>query len=140
MRYEYPAEIQQDEGSFWLVTFPDVPEAATDARDRGQALAGATGALSAGLAGYMHARRPLPEPSPAAGRPVVAVPGIVAAKLALYEAMRERGMFTAGELAEVLGKSPTAARRLMDPDHSSKWENIEDALARLGHRLIIEAA
>lgn len=68
------------------------------------------------------------------------MPGLVAAKLALYEAMRERGMFTAGELAEVLGKSPTAARRLMDPDYRSKWENIEDALARLGHRLIIEAA
>ncbi len=140
MRYEYPAEVQQDTGGFYLVTIPDVPEAATDADDRAEALADAAGALSAALAGYVHARRPLPSPSAAAGRPLVAVPGLVAAKLALYEAMRERGMFTATELAEVLGKSPTAARRLMDPDYSSKWESVEEALAVLGHHLVIEAA
>ena len=140
MRYEYPAEIQFDEAGFYLVAIPDVPEAATDARDLESALADAAGALSAALAGYVHARRPLPVPSAANGRSVVAVPGLVAAKLALYEAMRERGMFTARELAEVLGKSPTAARRLMDPDHSSKWESVEQALAALGQRLVVEAA
>lgn len=140
MRYEYPAELQQDESGFYLVTIPDVPEAATDARDRTEAMADAPGALSAALAGYVHAKRPLPTPSSAAGRPLVAVPGLVAAKLALYEAMRERGMFTARELADVLDKSPTAARRLMDPDYSSKWESVEEALSALGHRLVIEAA
>lgn len=140
MRYEYPAEIRQDEAGFHLVTIPDVPEAATDARDRAEALHDAADALSAALAGYVHARRPLPEPSPAAGRPMIAVPGLVAAKLALYEAMREQGMFTARELAEMIGKSPTAARRLMDPDYSSKWENLEEAIEALGHHLIIEAA
>ena len=140
MRYEYPAEVIQDEAGFYLVTVPDVPEAATDAPDREEALADAADALSAALAGYVHAKRPLPSPSPASDRPMVAVPGLVAAKLALYEAMRERGMFTARELAEVLGKSPTAARRLMDPDYSSKWEAVEEALAALGHHLVIEAA
>jgi len=140
MRYEYAAEIVQDEAGYSLVTFPDVPEAATDAPDRDEALADAADALSAALAGYVHAKRPLPAPSAPAGRPLVAVPGLVAAKLALYEAMRERGMFTARELAEALGKSPTAARRLMDPDYSSKWENIEEALNALGHHLVIEAA
>lgn len=140
MRYEYPAEIDQDEAGYYLVTFPDVPEAGTDGRDRAEALAEAADALSAALAGYVHGKRPLPAPSRPAGRPLVAVPGLVAAKLALYEAMRERGMFTARELAEVLGKSPTAARRLMDPDHNSRWEAVEEALAVLGHRLVVEAA
>lgn len=140
MRYEYPVQIERDEAGGYLVTAPDVPEAATDATDRETALADAPGALSAALAGYVHARRPLPAPSSPGDRPLVAVPGLVAAKLALYEAMRERGMFTARELAEVLGKSPTAARRLMDPDHSSRWESIEEALAALGHHLVVEAA
>ena len=140
MRYEYPANVEVDEDGFHLVTFPDVPEAATDARDRRQAVTEAGDALSAALAGYVHARRPLPQPSPCTGAIRVAVPGLVAAKLALYEAMREQGMFTAGELAAAIGKSPTAARRLMDPDHSSKWEAIEHALAKLGHHLVIEAA
>jgi len=140
MRYEYPAQIESDEAGYWLVTIPDVPEAATDATTQAEALAEAPGALSAALAGYVHAKRPLPAPSPAEDRPMIAVPGLVAAKLALYEAMRERGMFTAAELAAVIGKSPTAARRLMDPDHSSKWESVEDALAALGHHLVVEAA
>ncbi len=140
MRYEYPAEIERDEQGYYLVSIPDVPEAATDASDRETALAEAPGALSAALAGYVHQRRPLPVPSPPNARPLIAVPGLVAAKLALYEAMRERGMFTARELAEWLGKSPTAARRLMDPDYSSKWESVEEALAAFGHHLVIEAA
>ncbi len=140
MRYEYPAQIESDEAGYWLVTIPDVPEAATDATTQAEALTEAPGALSAALAGYVHAKRPLPAPSPAEDRPMIAVPGLVAAKLALYEAMRERGMFTAAELAAVIGKSPTAARRLMDPDHSSKWESVEDALAALGHHLVVEAA
>jgi antitoxin HicB len=140
MRYEYPAEIDRDEAGHYLVSIPDVPEAVTDAIDREEALADAAGALSAALAGYVHKRCPLPVPSPAGGRPMVAVPGLVAAKLALYEAMRERGMFTARELAHALGKSQTAARRLMDPDYSSKWESVEEALATLGHHLVIEAA
>lgn len=140
MRYEYPAEIHPDEAGYWLVTIPDVPEAATDAATRAEALIDAPGALSAALAGYVQAKRPLPAPSPAEGRPMIAVPGLVAAKLALYEAMRERGLFTATELAAVIGKSPTAARRLMDLDHSSKWESVEEALATLGHHLVVEAA
>lgn len=140
MRYEYPVQIERDEAGWYLVIVPDVPEAATDAADHETALADAPGALSAALAGYVHARRPLPVPTPPGGRSLVAVPGLVAAKLALYEAMRERGMFTPRELAEVLGKSTTAARRLMDPDYSSRWESIEQALAALGHHLVVEAA
>jgi len=30
--FEYPARVEQDEAGFYLVTFPDFPEAATDAR------------------------------------------------------------------------------------------------------------
>ena len=141
MRYAYPAEIEQDEAGFYLLTFPDVPEAATDSRNQEEALTEASGALAAALAGYVHARRPLPAPSRIENHHhIVPVPGLVAAKLALYEAMRERGMFSPAQLAEIIGKSPTAAARLMDPDHSSKWEGVEAALAALGHQVVIEAA
>lgn len=139
MRFAYPVEVVQDEAGYFTVTFPDVPEAMTDAADERQALVSAADALGVALAGYVHAGRALPSPSAAKGRPRVAVPGLVAAKLALCEAIRAEGI-TQTELARRLGKTENTVRRLLDPDHASRWENIEAALAVLGHQLIIEAA
>ena len=139
MRFIYPAEIEQDEAGYFVVTFPDVPEAVTDARERTEALAEAADALAVALAGYVHAGRSLPRPSAAHGRQKVAVPGLVAAKLALWEALRAEGI-SQTELARRLGKTENTVRRLLDPDHSSRWENIEAALAALGRQIVVEAA
>lgn len=141
MRYVYPAIVHDaDERGFHLVTFPDVPEAGTDARSQEEALNEAPDALAAALAGYVHARRAIPSPSPVGvGRVPVAVPPLVAAKLALYETMREQRVSNS-ELARRLGKTENAVRRLVDPDHSSRIEGIEAALTALGRRLIVEAA
>ena len=43
--FEYPANIKQDSAGFYLVTFPDFPEAATDARSRDVALSEAIDCL-----------------------------------------------------------------------------------------------
>ena len=140
MKFTYPANIEQDEAGHYLVTFPDVPEAMTDAREKHAAVAAASDALAAALAGYVHRNKPLPRPSAVAKRRLkVAVPGLVAAKLALYDAVRTQGISNS-ELARRLGKTENAVRRLLDPDHSSKWENVEAALIELGHKLIVEAA
>jgi hypothetical protein len=40
--FEYPARVEQDSAGFYLVTFPDFPEAATDGRSLSEALAEAT--------------------------------------------------------------------------------------------------
>ena len=48
-RFEYPAKVEQAEAGFYLVTFPDFPEAATDCRQheknshRGDRLSGGSG-------------------------------------------------------------------------------------------------
>jgi antitoxin HicB len=58
----------------------------------------------------------------------------VAAKLALYEAMRAQDV-SAADLAARLGLAETAVRRLLDLDHRSHIDQVEAALRCLGKRL-----
>ncbi|MDN5870904.1 MAG: hypothetical protein L0H73_09340 [Nitrococcus sp.] len=53
--------------------------------------------------------------------------------------MREQSV-TNVALAERLGVSETIVRRLVHPDHRSKIKRVEQALAALGKRLVVEAA
>lgn len=135
MQYLYPAIIEQDEAGYWLVTFPDVPEAGTDAETREEALAEATDALLAALGGYVNQRRPIPAPSTVAQRQHgVALPVLASAKLALYEAMRNQKINNT-QLAARLGVSETVVRRMIDLDHNTRIDHLERALALLGKRL-----
>ncbi len=140
MRYIFPAKFKQDKSHRWLVSFPDVPEAVTDGANRDQALSEAADALGAALAGYVHGRADIPSPSPLKrGQVPVCVPPLVAAKLALFQAMREQGV-TNVELAKRLGITEAVVRRLVNPDHQSKIDRIDAALNALGKHLIVEAA
>ena len=136
--FRYPALVETDAAGFYVATFPDVPEAGTDAPTREEALDEAVDALIAGLGGYVSAKRPIPKPSRLRlGQVLISTPALVAAKLALYEAMRETGMSNVG-LGRRLGISEGAVRRLLDLDHRSHIGQVEDALRALGHRLIVE--
>ena len=61
------------------------------------------------------------------------LPPPVAAKLALYEAMREQNV-SGEELAARLGMAEAAVRRLLDLDHRSHIDQVEAALRCLGKR------
>lgn len=140
MRYAYAVELVPEPDGGYVVHCPDVPEALTQGETREEALAEAADALAAALAGYVAARQPVPEPNRVPdGSEVVALPALTAAKLALYTAMREQGISNVA-LARRLGVTEAAARRLVDPDHSSRIEGVERALAALGRRLVVEAA
>ncbi len=65
------------------------------------------------------------------------MPSLPAAKLALYQAMREAGL-TNVALGRCLKVSEAAVRRLIDLDHRSHIGQIEGALAALGKRLVVE--
>lgn len=85
MRYAYPCVLTAEEGGGFSVSFPDVPEAITCGEDRAEALAMAEDALAAALGACVQYREEVPAPSAAApGQELVAVPPVVAAKLALY--------------------------------------------------------
>lgn len=137
MRYAYPFTVTQD-GEFWITRCPDVRGAATDSRDRAEAISELSDALIAALGGHIELGHPIPAPGP------VRVPGqivtlspLVAAKLALYEAMRQRGVNNC-ELARQLGLQENAVRRLLDLDHRSHIDSVQAALALLGRRLVVE--
>ena len=65
------------------------------------------------------------------------VTALVAAKLALRSAMQEQGISNV-RLAEKLGVSESAVRRLVNPDHLSRLDGVADALQVLGRRLVVE--
>ncbi len=87
MLYAYPyAMAAEPEGGFSIL-FPDVPEAISQGDTEEEVRVMAEDALVAALSFYTDASEPLPHPSPADGRPLAYVPSLVAAKLALHDAM-----------------------------------------------------
>jgi len=138
-RYSYPATpAEQEDGSF-LVSFTDIPEALTEGETLDETAAEARDALTAALAGYVHARQDIPAPSSATpGQTLIHLPPLVAAKLALYESMRHQGVSNVG-LARRLGIAENAVRRLIDPDHRSHIGQVEKALDALNVQLVVEA-
>ena len=138
MIYAYPCQLTPDEDGGFVATFPDVPEAITDGNDRAEALAMAEDALATALAGYVHEKWEIPTPSePVDGQVSVPVPSVVAAKLALYSAMRAQRI-TKVELAERLGVTESAVRKLANPDHRSHMSQVQRALREVGRRLKVE--
>lgn len=135
--YSYPASVARDAAGFYLVTFPDFPEAATDGRSRKEALLEAADALEEAIAGRINRGDPIPQPSaPKARQSLVAVPAQMAVKAALYTAVKEAGIRNI-ELAKRLRADEKEVRRLLDPHHRSKLPRLEAALEALGKKLVI---
>ncbi len=138
MIYAYPCQLTPDEDGGFVATFPDVPEAITGGDDQAEALAMAEDALATALAGYVHEKWEIPTPSePVDGQFSLPVPSVVAAKLALYSAMRAQRI-TKVELAERLGVTESAVRKLTNPDHRSHMSQVQRALREVGRRLKVE--
>lgn len=131
-RYTYPVILEPDEGTV-LVTCPDIPSVVTFGDDEAAALHYAVDAITVALDSLMERGEPIPTPSSADGRPVVRLPILTAAKLGLYEAMREMKVSQA-ELARRLGVDPRQVRRMLDLTHRGRFEDIEAALEALGFR------
>ena len=135
MRYVYPAELEPEpDGSAVNLWFPDVPGARTWGDDQAEALALAEDCLVTALYGCVRYGEPIPRPDPARGRPLIAVPPLVAAKLALYTAMREQGIDEA-DLAERLGVSEKVVQSMLHPKRRTHIAHLERALTQLGVQL-----
>ena len=138
MIYAYPCVLTPVDDESLVATFPDVPEAITGGASRSEALAQAEDALATALAGYVHEKWDIPSPSEAvAGHELVAVPAVIAAKLALYSAMRAQRI-TKVELASRLGISESAVRKLANPDHRSHVGQVQRALRAVGRTIKVE--
>lgn len=137
MRFSYPLELDRDEHGRVVVSFPDVPGALTDGADEAEALALAGDCLVAALGGYLKLGKPIPQASSAPGAIRIDLPPLIAAKLAVYEAMRARGIDQT-TIAGMLGVSTQTVRKLLDLDSRSHIGEVEKALAVLGKKLVVE--
>jgi antitoxin HicB len=133
--FGYPYKLERQENGWWLVRFPNVPEALTEGETEDEAFENAKDCLIAALEGYVKAGRPIPHP-PFKGRRVV-LPSLVTAKLAVYENMRNHG-WTRSRLANELGMPENSVRRLLDLRHSSHMWVIDEALAKMNAELPID--
>lgn len=141
-RFTYPASLRpasriarREKG--YLVRFRDLPEAITQGDDLQDALVQAADCLEEAIAARIVADDGIPSPSrPARGERIVPLPAQMAAKAALYLAMRQAGISNV-ELARRLGCDEKDVRRLLNPRYGSKLPRIDAALAALGKRIEI---
>lgn len=137
--HEYPVVVVPDEtdGGF-IVTFPDFPEAITQADDFDTALEEAEDCLEEVVANRIMMNADLPPASPrSAGQAVVAVPAPTAVKAAFYCAIRDLHASKV-QIAALLGIDEKEVRRLLNPYHPSKLNRINELLRKLGKRLVIQ--
>jgi antitoxin HicB len=133
----YPASFLPEKGGGFHVRFPDLPEALTGGEDLPDTLEQAEDCLAEAIAGRIARGDPIPWPStPKRGQRLVSVPLYLAPKLALYRALRERGIRNT-DLARRLGVSETVVRRMLSPRHATRPEKIRAALAALGKRIVV---
>jgi len=135
--FVYRARFEPGDRRGIVVSFPDVPEAITEGRDEAEACEQAEAALGLALLTYPARGLALPRPrARGAGLVSIAVEPGVAAKLALLEAIRVRGL-SQRAFARLIGKDEKEARRILDPTHATKLATLTAALRKLGQRLVI---
>jgi len=137
-RYVYPARFTADRanGGF-VVTFRDLKGAITQGDSVNEALSQAADCLDEYLAFCIREGRDIPRPSPPRrGERLVPVPALMAAKAALYLAMRQARISNVA-LARRLGCDEKDVRRMLDPRHSSKIATLQAALSALGKQIVL---
>lgn len=136
--FSYPAKFTAGSDGRIMVEFLDLAHVATDGNDEREAMEEAMDALGSDLSIRLSRREEIPTPSPAKrGQRMVPVPLWLAPKLALYLAMRDQSVSNS-ELARRLGLHERVIRRMLNPDHATKAEKIQAALAVLGKQLTVE--
>ena len=140
MNLNYPVHLQPAiEGGF-VVSFPDVPEAITQGDDEAEALLRAVDALETAVEFYTDDGKDLPHASAPVGDQFTVRPTAQACiALSIYQIMRDQGV-RKSELARRLGWHMMQVDRLLDPNHASKLNQVETALAALGRRLEVDVA
>lgn len=135
--YNYAIRFERDDTPGLAVFCRDLPQFNSYGDDEQHALQEAVDGIETTLSIYVDERKVIPEASaPQPGEHVVYLPAVTVAKIALWNAMMERGMRKA-DLCRALGVSQTQGDRLVDFLHTSKMEQLEAALAALDKRITV---
>ena len=131
----FPLEFSKLKNGGIMVSFPDVPNAITCGKNERHAMEMAMDCLLTVFTAYMHDGDDLPQPGRVKrGQRGIEIPSMVAVKMAIYQAMKEQGL-TQSELGAKLKCDARQIRRLLDFDHNSRVDQVEDALQVLGFKL-----
>lgn len=134
---KYPIDLQFDTNGQYLVTLPDIPEVATAADTREEALVMALDALESALDFYFDEKRLVPPPSKVKRRqPFIDLPATVVAKVMLHNEMLATGIKKA-ELARRMKMAAPNVERIFHAKHGTKFETLEAAFAALGKKIEI---
>ena len=135
--FVYPARMSPEKGGGFTVRFRDLPEAITCGDNRPDALLQAADCLEEAIASRIANGFDIPEPSAARRRDaLICVPSSMAAKAALYLAIKEAGVSNS-ELARRLKLHEGEIRRMLNPRHPTKLARIQSVLEALGKRLVL---
>ena len=138
MKIVYPAKFEADEDGRILVTFRDLPEAATDGAGMDEARKEAADLLDSTLMFRMKYREDIPVPSRMRrGEKLIAPDTAVAIKIALYVSMRTHGV-SAAELSRRLGVDNREMQRILNPSHATKTARMSEAIEATGSHAVIE--
>lgn len=135
--YNYAIRFERDDTPGLAVFCRDLPQFNSYGDDEKHALKEAVDGIETTLSIYVDERKVIPQASPPeSGELVVYLPAVTVAKIALWNAMMDRGMRKA-DLCRALGVSQTQGDRLVDFLHTSKMEQLEAALAAVGKRILV---
>ncbi|MFQ5692268.1 MAG: type II toxin-antitoxin system HicB family antitoxin [Nitrospinota bacterium] len=134
----YPVKLKEDDNGTFLVTSPDFPELTTFGETEEEAIRHAVGAFEEAIAARIADREDIPEPG-RRGRAWVSLPLKTELTVALYRAMRQKGIRKTA-LAKRLSWHLPQVDRLLDPGHQSRLDQMEAAFSAIGFDVKIDIA
>lgn len=135
-QFVYPAIFTPDtEDGGFVITFPDIPEAITQADSVAMGLEEATDCLDEAISGRLRLGKPLPPPSTLETEHyLIYLPAQTATKALLTQALAESAM-SSSELAKRIHCNKKAVQQLLDPKHPSPLSELETAFKAIGCQL-----
>ncbi|HEY9133659.1 MAG TPA: type II toxin-antitoxin system HicB family antitoxin [Dyella sp.] len=130
----YAVKLIKDGGAY-VASCRDLPAFNSVGESVEEALHESVDAIALVLQWHMDKRRLIPEATEKKrGEYWVSLPALDVAKIGLYQAMLGKDL-RKSQLARLLGVHAPQVDRLLSLTHSSKLEQVEDALAKLGFRV-----
>jgi antitoxin HicB len=129
--------VVRKEGEDHVVSVRDLPEVVTSGDSLEEALELAADAIEVVVSARMEQGRDLPLPSSVKRvERAIALPAPLAAKAAIYHAWKAAKL-SKTELARRLGRNEVEVRRILNPRHGTKLDQLEEAAKALGGRLAV---
>ena len=131
----FPVELTPEDGAF-VVACPDLPEVSSFGENEADALLRARDAIEEALAARIAHREDIPATAAVAGQTSVALDTNATLKVLLYRTMRRDGLRKA-DLARRLGWHAPQVDRLLDLNHASRTDLLDQAFAALNRRVLV---